>query len=663
MIHENGPSKRNVDKYFEENRPYTGLGRISLYGAVVFVAARGVNIFVQVASTIVLARLLSPHDFGLVAMVLALVGFAPVLIDLGTSDASAQKTRITEGEVSALFWLNVAIGIALTVLLGASSKLIALFFGEQELSGITLILSLTFIMTALSTQHYALMRRAMQFQHIAIIDILSNVVGSVTAIVMALAGWGYWALVAKPIVTSALAAVGVWATCPWLPGRPRVTPGIKELVGFGMGVTGFTMTDYFARSADRVAVGYFFGPGPLGFFQNAFLLYGNVLNILTEPLHNIATASLSKLRGDLDELKRSWAAALSLMSFISVATFAVLAVTGQDFVLLLLGEKWAPAGPLLSIFAVRGIAHCVERTLGWLHVAAGRSDRWTRWGLFSAVCQLVALVVGLPFGATGVAIAYTIVMFGLSIPAIVYAGRPLGIGAKDVLQAVGPQTAAGLVAVALGFVVQEVVFVDFSPLARVFLSAQICSVIYLVVVVGIFKVTGPLRLAFSLLSGFSPIRAPGELLTRRVSKFMKFAERILVALDGWPWSIVSRAALGFIALPVFRVLTGDSSSILTTLALFIVLLAALRVVPMALRHSLPFSPEATTIWRERRQIAKQYDSYQWQKLFWIGLGLLPHAVIDGGLRNGELVVTFICLIGGGAGLIFWHSINSARSAN
>jgi hypothetical protein len=338
-------------------------------------------------------------------------------------------------------------------------------------------------------------------------------------------------------------------------------------------------------------------------------------------------------------------------------------VTGQDFVVLLLGVKWAPAGPLLSIFAVRGIAHCVERTLGWLHVAAGRSDRWTRWGLFSAVCQLLALVVGLPFGLIGVAVAYTIVMFGLSMPAIIYAGRPLGIGAKDVLQAVGPQTAGGLVAVALGFVVQEVVLVDFSPLARLFVSAQICSVIYLVIVVGIFKVTGPLRLAFSLLPGFGRIRALGELLTLRLNKIMKSAERILVALDGRPWSIVSRAALGFIAPPVFRVLSGDTNSILTSLILFIGLLAALRIVPMALRHSLPFSPEATAIWRERRQIAKQYDSYQWQKLFWIGLGLLPHAVIDGGLRNGELVVTFICLIGGGAGLIVWHRINSARSAN
>jgi len=226
-------------------------------------------------------------------------------------------------------------------------------------------------------------------------------------------------------------------------------------------------------------------------------------------LHNIATSGLSKLRNDVDELKRSWAAALSLMSFASAVVFAVLAVAGQDFVVILLGQKWAPAGPLLSILAVRGIAHSVERTLGWLHVAAGRSDRWMRWGFFSAVCQLVALIAGLPFGLIGVAIAYTIVMFGLFVPALAYAGHPVGIGVRDVLSAVGPQIAAGLIAAALGFMVQQAFLVDFSPLMRFFVSAAICTAAYLTVVVGVFRVTGPLHLAVSMLRHFGPMRSRG----------------------------------------------------------------------------------------------------------------------------------------------------------
>jgi polysaccharide transporter, PST family len=500
---------RKVDRYFEDNKPHAGLGRTSLRGGVTLVAVRGLNAFVQVGSTILLARLLSPHDFGLVAMVFALVGIAPFLIDLGTTDASSQKTRITPVDISTLFWLNVAIGGMLALLLAGCSGFIASFFGEPALAGIALVSSLTFVIVASSNQQLALMRRAMQFQNIALIDISANVVGSIIAVAMAYTGWGYWALVAKPIVTSGLAAIGAWMTCRWLPGRPRLTPEVKELVGFGMGVTGFTITDYLTRSVDRLAIGYFYGAGPLGYFQNAYALYGNALTILMEPLHNVAVSGLSKLRDSVDELKRSWAAALSLVNFFSAPVFAVLAVTAQDLVVILLGQKWAPAGPVLCILAVRGIAQSVERTLGWLHVAAGRSDRWMRWGFFSAGCQLAAIAAGLPFGLVGVAAAHTIVIFALSVPALVYAGRPFGIGVKDVLSAAGPQVVAGLGAVAVGLTVQQMFLADFPQLARFFLSVATCLATYLTVVVGIFRVTYPLELVFSLLRDFVPKRSRG----------------------------------------------------------------------------------------------------------------------------------------------------------
>ncbi|MEO8321652.1 MAG: lipopolysaccharide biosynthesis protein [Bradyrhizobium sp.] len=498
------------DKYFAENKAYAGLGRASLHSGVIFIAARGANIFVQLASTILLARVLSPHDFGLVAMVVALVGFAPMLIDLGTSEASTQKTHITETDISALFWLNVAISVVLTVLLVGGSGAVAAFFGEPSLTGIALVLSATFILTALSTQHYALMRRAMQFRHLAMIDISTNLIGTIVSVAMALTGWGYWSLVAKPVVTGVLTAVFVWMSCGWVPGRPRFSSNVRELVGFGLGVTGFTMTDYLAKSADRLAIGYFLGAGPLGYFQNAFTIYSNLLSILTEPLHNIAASSLSKLRNDIEELKRSWMTALSSLSFFSAPAFAILAVVGQDFVVLLLGQKWAPAGPLLCIFAVRGIAHGVERTMGWIHVAAGRADRWMWWGACSAVFQLLALAAGLPFGVTGVAMAYTIAMFALFVPALVYAGRPVGIGARDVLQAVGPQTVAALVAVAAGFALQLEFLGELPQFMRVFISGMVCLATYLAVVVGVFRVTDPLRLAFSVLRDFRAVRSPAS---------------------------------------------------------------------------------------------------------------------------------------------------------
>jgi len=140
---------------------------------------------------------------------------------------------------------------------------------------------------------------------------------------------------------------------------------------------------------------------------------------------------------------------------------------------------------------------------------------------------------------------------------------------------------------------------------------------------------------------------------------MRSLERFLVSLDSGPWSAVSRVALGLGIPLVFRALSGGRDRVWTSLALFIGLLVVLRVVPAMLRRALPFSVEAKKVWAERRNIAKQHDSYQWQKLFWIGLGLLSYAVIGDGLRNGELVVTSICLIGGSAGLLVWCRVKAA----
>lgn len=501
--------QRNVDRYFEENKARTGLGRAAVNSGLVLVAARGLNVFVQLASMIVLARLLDPHDFGLVTIVLAMVGIAPLLVDLGTSEASVQTPVIYRAEISTLFWLNLSLGTASTLIFAAASGYLATLFHEPALANIALVSSLTFVLTGLVIQHNALMRRVMDFRRIAIIDISANMVGSIVAVAMAFRGWGYWALVVKPLLTLSVVAMAVWLSCRWVPGRPSRAPEVTRMVRFGLGVTGFTLTDYFTRSADRVALGYFYGSGPLGYFQNAFNFYANLMAIFIEPLHTVAVSGLSKLRDDPAELKRSWAAALSTLCFVSGPVFAALAVTGNDIVVLLFGNKWAPAGPLLCAFALRGIAHCIAGSMGWLHVVAGRTDRWMRWGLISAGVQMLALAIGLPFGPIGVATAYTVAMFALFIPALVYAGRPMGIDLQDVLAAVAPQTAAALLAAAFAFLIQSVFLSDVSHIARLLVSVLVCSTTYLILVIGVFNVRGPLVLAHSILQDLTARRGGG----------------------------------------------------------------------------------------------------------------------------------------------------------
>ncbi|MBV8587362.1 MAG: oligosaccharide flippase family protein, partial [Verrucomicrobia bacterium] len=269
-------------------------------GGIIAIGSRVINACVQVGSVIVLARLLSPMDYGLVSMVSAVLGLAPLLIDLGTRDAVIQQKQITEEEVSTLFWITLAVGCGSALLGMLSGPLIAHFYGEPRLATVAFVFSLSFVALALSYQHQALLRRAMMYQELAVIDISASVISTAVAITMALAGWAYWALVVRPVVANVVTAIGVWWKCRWMPGRPKFTSGVKEMLKFGLHWIGYTGTDFIGKFADRVAIGRIAGPIDLGFYQKACLVYDNSLDLMTTPLHTVAMSGLSKLRHDPD---------------------------------------------------------------------------------------------------------------------------------------------------------------------------------------------------------------------------------------------------------------------------------------------------------------------------------------------------------------------------
>jgi PST family polysaccharide transporter len=491
---------------FEGNIPGENHTRTSLRGGAASVAARGINALVQIGSVVVLARLLTPEDYGLVAMVMAITGFAPAVVDVGTRDAIVQRSHISRGELSALFWFTMAVGTGCALGVAACAPLIAQLYGEPRLTAIVLVASMTFIACALSVQHHSLMRRNLMFQDVAVIEIVANLLSAVAAVTSAFLGARYWALLIRQLATPLFVAVGVWLKCRWVPSHPELTAGVKDSVRFGLNITGFTMTDFAGRSGDRITIGYRAGAVTLGHYQNALFVYDNLLDVLVFPLHSVAVASLAKMRHDLNALKDAWEKALSMVAFYAMPTFALLAVTSQDVVVLLLGEKWASAGVLLSMLALRGIPHSVERTLGWLHVTAGRSDRWLKWGIGAAAVQFGALLCGLPFGAIGIAVAFVVAMYVLFVPAIAYAGKPLGIGAADVIRVVWRQLVASLTAAGLAFLLRWSLLADSFAVTRTAILALACLLTYLIIVIGVFRVHAPLRITQALVRGYLPAR-------------------------------------------------------------------------------------------------------------------------------------------------------------
>jgi PST family polysaccharide transporter len=481
--------------YFEDHRESQDLGRLALRGGIVSVAMQYGNGALQIVAAIVLARLLVPEDFGLVAIVTVLTSFAPLLIDFGLGDATAQRGKITRSQVSGLFWLSSGIGLAIAVVVAACSPLIAWLYREPRLETIALYSAITFVLFGASNQHLALLRRTMQFGTIAKIQISSTVVGTAIAIFLAVCGYGYWALVLRPITSSLCIAIGAWLACRWRPGFPLFDNEVKSMVRFGLHVVGFSVTYTVARAVDRIGLGLFYRPDEVGYYQNAITLYENSIFSVLGQLHTVGSAALSKLQSNPAALRQKYEAALSALAFFLMPAAAVLSVTAEDVTALLLGEKWRAAGLLLNIIALRGIFQAIEGSQGWLHLSIGRADRWQNWGIVSLVVQVVAVLGGLPFGAIGVAVGGVITSMLLAVPSISYAGHPIGIDAALVVRAVGPQLIGAITTAATGWGLQTTALTDCSSFVRIVLSTAFCIGTYLIIVVGLFRLTEPIKVA------------------------------------------------------------------------------------------------------------------------------------------------------------------------
>jgi len=323
-------------------------------------------------------------------------------------------------------------------------------------------------------------------------------VGIVTAIVLALRGFGYWALVARPIANALCVVVGAWLACRWRPGLPAFDAEVKSMVRFGLHVVGFSVTYTAAKAVDRMALGLVYPPGQVGYYQNATTLYENSIFAVFAQVHTVGSAALSKLQSNVAALRERYEAALSAVAFFVMPAAAILSVTGEDVAVILLGEKWRPAGWLLRVIALRGIFQVVEMSQGWLHLSIGRADRWRNWGIVSLAVQVVAVLGGLPFGPTGVAVAGVLTSLLLAIPAVTYAGRPIDIGSALVIRAAGPQLVGAVSAAAGGWWLQVTALAHYSGVVHIVASAILCACIYLALVVGLFRRTAPLRVARSV---------------------------------------------------------------------------------------------------------------------------------------------------------------------
>lgn len=433
----------------KESVDVASLKRKSARGGVVTVVAQGLTIAIQLASTVILARLLSPQDYGIIAMVLAVTNFAGVFRDLGLSSAAIQKDRLTSAQQSNLFWLNVAMGGFLTLLVSAASPLVVWFYSKPELLWVTVALSLNFLIGSFSSQHGAMLVRNMQFGRKAVPAIAGATIALAVSVTLAISGWSYWSLVwgnlAGAVVTTSL----LFALSPFRPAWMKRGAGIRQMVQFGANVTAFDFINYFHRNLDNVLIGKFMGADALGLYSRAYALLMLPISNLRGPITAVGYPALSRLQDQPEAFRDYYRKTTRLLALGSMPFTAFLFVSADEVVRLLLGPAWSGSAPIFAVLALVAFVQPVITLWGIVTLSRGMSRRYLHLGLFNAGSSALGFVAGLPWGAVGVAVGYAVATYVTAVPILAWAFRGTPLRLADFFSSTFRPAVASLVAAGL----------------------------------------------------------------------------------------------------------------------------------------------------------------------------------------------------------------------
>src|SRR5262245_21140369 len=252
-------------EHFRTDQLKSDLARRTARGGAVTIASQGVKFFVSTATTVILARLLTPQDYGLIGMVAVVTGFVALFKDLGLSAATVQRDEINSEQISTLFWINLGLSFGVLILTAVLAPLVGWFYGDPRVRLIMVVYAVGFLFGGAAVQHAALLNRQMRFTALMIIEIVSLLVSIVAAIFLAWSGWHYWALVTSQLLQGLAYTIGTLIACDWRPSWPSRSSGVGSMLSFGRNLTGFTIVNYFARNLDNMLIGKFWGSQQLGF--------------------------------------------------------------------------------------------------------------------------------------------------------------------------------------------------------------------------------------------------------------------------------------------------------------------------------------------------------------------------------------------------------------
>jgi O-antigen/teichoic acid export membrane protein len=401
-------------------------------------AGRGAQRAIRFLVSLVLARLLAPADFGLMAVATTVMNFLDLIRDLGTGQAIIQKREVSQDLLSSLFIMNLASGIGSAALLVATAPAVAWLFATPEVTGILRVMGIGFGIYSWSVTQRAVLLRRLDFRRVATSDVIGAVTNAVVSIALAFAGYGVWSLAIGYVAASAAGTVALWVLAQWRPSFHFARADLGEVRSFSVNLVGYNVIQNLFQNADTILISRFLGPAELGLYGMGRRLVVFPVQTLSSILSGVLVPALSRVQDDEPRLQRDYLRAVAGLALVGFPIAIGIGITAQPLVGTLLGPGWAGAIPVVTILAPVVLLNSTTANIGAIYRAKGRTDLLLRWGLFSGAITLAGYLVGIPYGLAGVAAGYALATVVLIYPSHAIPLGMVGLGLRDLLRTLRP---------------------------------------------------------------------------------------------------------------------------------------------------------------------------------------------------------------------------------
>jgi PST family polysaccharide transporter len=435
-----------------------GLKHRSLDGAAATAGSQAIKFVLQFVSQVWLARLISPVEYGLVAMVVPILGFISSIGDMGVGRALVQPKSISQSQISALFWLNAAVSGVICLVLVTISPLVGLLYHEPKTIPITIALASLFFVSTFGIHPAAILNRQMRLVRIAAIECVASILGLAVGVATAMRGWSYWSLVYMQATSTVTGLMMTWWSARWWPSQPRWDPAATTTLRFGASLTISNVAIYFSMSADNMIVGAVGGKIALALYDKAYRLVVSPLLQLSAPIGRVSIPLLSRLNDEPQRYATAFRRMIQLPHLVCIPGLVCGIFLSPQFVHVLFGPTWNGIAPVASCVCIGGLGSILYGSASWLFTSQGRGREQMKWSIITSAISVASFVIGIRWGAVGVAGIGGAGFVLIQTPLMIWAATRTGpVTGRHVINAVMPSLVALSLTVPVAFLFSKLV--------------------------------------------------------------------------------------------------------------------------------------------------------------------------------------------------------------